>query len=169
MTLTKLKTVGVGAGMVSNNTSETLVTYALGSCVAVAVYDAVARVGGLLHFMLPDSSLDPDKASRQPSMFADTGIPLLLERVQKIGAQTSRLRVGLAGGARMIDDNGVFAIGLRNYQAAKERLRDAGLSVDSEDVGGSVSRSVSLELATGRFGLKSSNAAAKNANPCPDR
>mgnify|MGYP001561206167 CR=1 FL=1 len=65
--------VGVGDLSVSNNIAITLSTYALGSCIAVAAYDPVVKAGGLLHLMLPESSISPDKAISQPAMFADTG------------------------------------------------------------------------------------------------
>jgi chemotaxis protein CheD len=159
----RLKVVGVGAGMVSNHPAETLVTYALGSCVAVAIHDPVAKVGGLLHFMLPESSLDREKATRQPSMFADTGLPLLLERVARLGASSSRLRVWLAGGAQMIGDNGFFNIGRRNAEAARALLDSHGLRVESEDLGGSISRSVFLAVGTGEMTLKTSQLAAAPA------
>jgi len=66
--------VGISELKVSNNPDDVLVTFALGSCIAVAVYDPLVKVGGLLHYMLPDSTLDPQKAQNQPGMFADTGI-----------------------------------------------------------------------------------------------
>jgi chemotaxis protein CheD len=71
--------VGISDLKVSGNAGDILITYALGSCVGVAVYDPVGKVGGLLHFMLPDSSIDETKAKRNPAMFADTGIPLLFK------------------------------------------------------------------------------------------
>ena len=79
--------VGISDLKVSNNPGDVLVTYALGSCIGVAVYDPKARVGGLLHFMLPDSSLDANKAKATPAMFADTGIPLLFKSCYAIGAE----------------------------------------------------------------------------------
>ena len=68
--------IGVGDMAVSNNTQVTLSTYALGSCIGVVAYDPVVKVGGILHMMLPDSSISPEKAVQQPAMFADTGLPL---------------------------------------------------------------------------------------------
>ena len=71
--------VGISDLKVSNNPEDALVTYALGSCIGVAVFDPKAKVGGLLHFMLPDSSLDANKAKSTPAMFADTGIIALFK------------------------------------------------------------------------------------------
>ena len=81
-----LLTVGVGDCKVSNGADSVLTTYALGSCIAVAIYDPVAGVGGLLHFMLPESSLNPDRAGQNPFVFADTGIPMLFHAAYGIGA-----------------------------------------------------------------------------------
>ena len=87
-----LLTVGVGDCKVSDCAESVLATYALGSCIAVAIHDPVAAVAGLLHFMLPESSLNPDKAGQNPFMFADTGIPLLFHAAYGLGAEKRRLR-----------------------------------------------------------------------------
>ena len=93
-------TVGVGDCKVSNAPESVLATYALGSCIAIAIYDPVAAVAGLLHFMLPVSSINPEKAGRNPFIFADTGIPLLLQAAYRLGAKKNRLVVRVVGGAR---------------------------------------------------------------------
>ena len=80
-----LLTVGVGDCKVSDVAEAALATYALGSCIGLAIYDPVAKVGGLLHFMLPESSLNPEKASEYPFMFADTGIPQLFHAAYRLG------------------------------------------------------------------------------------
>lgn len=146
-----LLTVGVGDCKVSNAAESVLATYALGSCIAVAIHDPVAAVGGLLHFMLPESSLNPDKASQSPFMFADTGIPRLFHAVYGLGADKRRLVVRAAGGAQVMDENGVFNIGKRNYLALRKILWKAGVMIHDEEIGGTMSRTVRLEVATGRF------------------
>ena len=147
-------TVGISDCRVSRIPGETLVTYALGSCVGVAIYDPVARVGGLLHYMLPESAIHPAKAIQNPYMFADTGIPLLFRRVYEMGAEKRRLQVYAAGGAQVMDEAGVFNIGKRNYLALRRILWKAGLLIRAESVGGASSRTVRLEVATGRFWLR---------------
>jgi chemotaxis protein CheD len=127
-----------------------LVTYALGSCLGLAVYDPVARIGGLLHYMLPDSSLDAAASDWNPFKFADTGIPRLLEDVCELGASKRRLVICAAGAAQILDDNGVFDIGKRNYLGARRLLRKFGLLLMNEAVGGGAFRTVSLEIASGR-------------------
>ncbi|MBZ5590872.1 MAG: chemotaxis protein CheD [Acidobacteriia bacterium] len=146
--------VGVADCQVSNDCEGTLVTYALGSCIAIAIHDAAAGVGGLLHFMLPESAIDPVKAQANPYMFADSGVPLLFRTAYKHGADKRRLTVRLAGGAQVMDDKGVFNIGKRNYLAVRKILWKAGVLVHGEAVGGETSRTVRLEVGTGRFWLR---------------
>jgi chemotaxis protein CheD len=146
-----LLTVGVGDCKVSNAADAALTTYALGSCIALAIYDPVAAVGGLLHFMLPESSLNPVKAGENPFMFADTGIPLMFHAAYRLGAEKRRLVVCAAGGAQVMDENGVFNIGKRNNLALRRVLWKAGVMIHGEEVGGTTARTVRLEVATGRF------------------
>jgi len=149
--MVSLLTVGIGDCKVSNAAESVLATYALGSCIAVAIHDPVAAVGGLLHFMLPESSLNPDKASQNPFMFADTGIPLLFHAAYGLGAEKRRLVVRAAGGAQVMDENGVFNIGKRNHLALRKILWKAGVMIHGEEIGGTTSRTVRLEVATGRL------------------
>jgi chemotaxis protein CheD len=136
-----------------------LVTYALGSCIAVAIHDPVAGVGGLLHYMLPESAISPAKAGGNPYMFADTGIPLLFRRAYEYGAEKRRLVVRVAGGAQVMDSEGIFNIGKRNYLALRKVLWKAGVLVQAEDVGGNVPRTVRLEVGSGRFWLRGAGSA----------
>ena len=146
--------VGMADCQVSKLPDHVLVTYALGSCIAVAIHDPVAGVGGLLHYMLPESSISPAKAGENPYMFADTGIPLLFRRAYECGAEKRRLVVWVAGGAQVMDQEGVFNIGKRNYLALRKIFWKAGVLLKAEDVGGNASRTVRLEVGSGRFWLR---------------
>lgn len=139
---------------VSADPTDCLITYSLGSCIGVAIWDPVARVGGMIHFMLPASTLSPDKAKTTPAMFADTGIPMLFRSAYELGAIKKRLRVTVAGGAQLLDDSGTFNIGKRNYVALRKLFWNNGVLIDSENVGGSISRTIRLEVGTGRVTLK---------------
>jgi chemotaxis protein CheD len=143
--------VGVGDCGVSADTESVLVTYALGSCIALVIYDPEAHVGGLLHFMLPESKIDLAKAARSPYVFADTGIPLLFRRSYELGAAKGRLIVRAAGGAHVLDGEGGFNIGKRNYQAMRRILWKAGVMIHGEATGGTLSRTVRLEVGNGRL------------------
>jgi chemotaxis protein CheD len=145
--------VGIADCGVSTDPEATLVTYALGSCIAVAVHDPVAGVAGLLHFMLPESGIDADKARERPYMFADTGIARLFERAYAQGAEKRRMLVSIAGGAQVMNDR-LFDIGRRNYLAARRILWKAGVLIHAEAVGGTNSRTVRLEVATGALWVR---------------
>ena len=152
--MVNLMAVGVGDCKVSGASDSVLATYALGSCIAVAIHDPVAGVGGLLHYMLPESSLSPEKAGQNPFMFADTGIPLLFRAAYSLGAEKRRLQVWAAGGAQVMDDGGVFNIGKRNHLALRKILWKAGVMLGAADVGGTASRTVRLEVSTGRLWIR---------------
>jgi chemotaxis protein CheD len=149
--------VGMGDGKVTGNREDVLTTYALGSCIAVMAHDASAGVGGLLHLMLPDSKLDVAKAAARPWMFADSGLRELLAAVQRLGANRKTTSVWLAGGAKVLANADVFSIGKRNYQAVRKLLWQEGLIVRGEEVGGTQSRTVRLDVATGQTWIKTCN------------
>jgi len=145
--------VGMADCRIGQAQGQVLATYALGSCIGLAVYDPQAVVGGLLHFMLPDSSIDPERGRQNPYMFADTGIPLLLAGMLERGASKRRLVVRAVGGASLMDPQNVFDIGKRNYLAMRKILWKAGVLLHGEAVGGVVSRTVRLEIGTGKLWL----------------
>ena len=149
--------VGMGELEVSTDPDSVLVTYALGSCIAVVVHDRVRRVGGMIHYMLPLSTVTPERSRERPAMFADTGVPLLLQHMYARACKKSDLVVRVAGGASMQDDNGYFEIGKRNYAALRKLFWKAGLSIASESVGGKISRTVRLFVGDGRATLRASN------------
>jgi len=151
-----LLVVGVGDCKHTLRETDTLVTYALGSCIAVGIWDPVSKVTGLLHFMLPESYPEiGSDAHEHPFRYADTGTPLLFRRAYELGANKRRLQVYLAGGASVVDDGGIFNVGKRNHAAIRKLLRKAGVLVYGEDVGGTHSRTVRLDSASGRFIISS--------------
>jgi chemotaxis protein CheD len=149
--------IGISDIKVSNNTNDILVTYALGSCIGVTVYDPVAKVGGLLHFMLPESSLDPQKAGENPAMFADTGIPLLFKSCYKFGADKKRIIVKVAGGASILDDANFFRIGQKNITAMKKLFWKNNVLIEGEDTGSNCSRTIYIHISTGKVFLKTAH------------
>ncbi|OIO60867.1 MAG: chemotaxis protein CheD [Verrucomicrobia bacterium CG1_02_43_26] len=149
--------VGVGDMTTSNNTSVVLSTYALGSCVGVVAYDPINSVGGILHFMLPDSRLSVEKAKKQPSMFADTGVKVFMDSLAELGVDPQRTNFFIAGGASVISqntENNVFKIGERNVAAAKAALADYQARILDEDIGGFNNRTLHLILETGVIEVK---------------
>ena len=147
--------VDIADFQVSDDPRATLVTYSLGSCIGVGIWDPSVRVGGMLHYMLPDSSLSPEKAKVSPAMFADTGIPALFRATYELGAVKKNIIVKVTGGSQLLDDNGVFNIGKRNYIMLRKVFWKNGILIEAEDVGGSISRTVRLDVGTGRCTIKS--------------
>jgi len=146
--------VGIADCQVSRESGTAIVTYALGSCIGLALFDPITSVGGLLHILLPEASLDAAKAAKNPCMFADTGLPVLIDRCSKLGAAKSRMRVWITGGSAVMDTKGIFNIGKRNALAMRKALWKAGLMIHGEDVGGSGSRTVRLDLGSGTFWVR---------------
>jgi chemotaxis protein CheD len=146
----KLVTVGMGESRVSQSPEDLLITYALGSCVAVIIHDPEAAVGGMLHLVLPRSGIDPVKARRNPFHFADTGIPRLVRRATELGAAPHRLVAVMAGGSQIMDPEGRFGVGRENCVAARQAIAEIGLPLRAEATGGNRSRTVCLEVGTGR-------------------
>lgn len=134
-----------------------MITYALGSCIAVAVYDPMVKVGGLLHFMLPDSKLDLNKAKAAPAMFADTGIPLLFKSCYRLGAKKRRMIVKVAGGASSTDNSNYFRVGQKNITALRKIFWKNNVLIDGEDTGGGHNRTVSLDIFSGKVVVKNSS------------
>lgn len=146
--------VGVADVAVSSNPEDTLITYSLGSCIGVVIYDPAAKVAGMLHYMLPESTVDPEKARLKPAMFADTGVPLLFKASYQLGAKKQNMIVRIAGGSQILDDSGVFNIGKRNYMALRKIFWRNNVLVQAEHIGGSVNRTVRIDLKTGTVILK---------------
>lgn len=150
--------IGVGDLGASNNPSITVSTYALGSCVAVVAYDPVARAGGILHAMLPDSALSPAKAAAQPAMFVDTGLVAILRSLAGLKVDPRRLRIFLAGGASVLTGHDNFKIGERNIRAVAAHLGKHGLSAHHTALGGTINRTVHLNIGNGAITLKTPEA-----------
>ncbi|MDR1728571.1 MAG: chemotaxis protein CheD [Acidobacteriota bacterium] len=143
--------LGVGDFGVSRDAASSIKTYALGSCVAVIMHCPALPAAGMIHIALPDSAVNPERALEKPGFFADTGLPRLFQAMSGIGFRAKGLGVSvkLAGGAVIMDKNDVFNIGKRNVQAVRSILWAQGLSIASEDVGGTISRTVSIDVGSG--------------------
>jgi chemotaxis protein CheD len=135
---------------------QTLITIGLGSCVAIALYDAAARVGGLAHTLLPDESMARDRSN--PAKFPAPAIATLLTEMARLGADRRRVRAKLVGGASMFANlvpTGAINIGDRNVAAARQALAQCGIPILAEDVGSDYGRSVHFVLGDGRVEVRS--------------
>jgi chemotaxis protein CheD len=143
--------VGIGELIVSNDANAHIVTHALGSCIAVCLFDPVVKVAAMLHFLLPEAKINAQRAHDQPAAFADTGIPLLFQSAYTLGLDKKRARVSIVGGAETNDATSpAFKIGRRNALAAKNLLWRNGVMLRGEEVGGSIARTVHLHVGSGR-------------------
>jgi len=145
----------VSDAKVSNEPTDVLTTYALGSCIAVCLHDATTRIGGMLHYQLPDSKLNPERAKQQPCMFADTGLTFLVKELTSMGADKKNLKAKIAGGAAMDTGPKGFDIGKRNYLAVRKILWEHRLFLDAKDIGGSSSRNMYLNIDSGEVTVRS--------------
>ena len=133
-----------------------LVTVGLGSCVAIALHDPQARVGGLAHILLPSTGMSQDRANR--AKFPSTAVPLLCDRMQALGARAGRIRAKIVGGASMftslLSATGL-QIGERNVVATRAALERAGIPIVAQEVGGDYGRSVYFDVRDGSLIVKS--------------
>lgn len=146
--------VAVG-DMKTGRREDMIVTHALGSCLGLMVYDPAAQVGGLLHAMLPLSKINLQKASENPYMFVDTGVPELFRQLYDLGGQKSRMVIKAAGCGQPLGNSEMFKIGERNYTILKKLLWKNNIMIEAEDVGGIASRTVYFDLSTGQVTISS--------------
>jgi len=147
--------IGIGELAASGDRVIEIKTMALGSCVSVILLDPKARVGGMVHVALPDSNLQVSRRVFKPGYFADTGIPALLAEMKKCGSSgvLGDMYIKLAGGAKVIKAEGALDIGHRNLEAIKQIMAAHRVRPVSHDVGGCISRTVSLEIKSGTVRL----------------
>lgn len=134
---------------------DILVTYSLGSCVGLTLFDPVAKLGAMIHCMLPLSKIDPEKARLKPFMFVDTGVAAMLGELYKRGAQRQNLIAKVAGAGSPLGREETFRIGQRNYTILRKFLWKNNILIDKEDVGGSKARTLFLYMNEGRTTVKS--------------
>lgn len=132
-----------------------LISYGLGSCVGIALFDPVTKIGGLAHIMLPDST--QARSTENPAKFADTCLPLMLNDLVKMGAMRNRLQAKIAGGAQMFtfaNATDIMRVGERNSETVRVILKKLELRLIAEDCGGNYGRTVELKLDSGVFRIK---------------
>lgn len=142
--------VGVSDMKVSTDLEDVLVTYSLGSCIGLTLYDQDLRIGGMVHTMLPLSRKNPERARANPAMFTDSGVMALIQELLDLGASKRNLVACAAGGAAVMDENGLFKIGERNYTTLKKVLWKNDILLRAEDIGGTQARTLSLYMEDGR-------------------
>jgi len=146
--------VGVGDMAVSSSAHATISTYALGSCVGIVAYSGKFKAGGILHIMLPYAKLSPDRATRHPFVFADTGFYEFLRALGGLGLRLENTKIAIAGGASILSSADIFKIGERNVDAVKVILDEHKIRPVFTDIGGFSNRTLHLNLGTGALDIK---------------
>ena len=143
------RTVGIGEALVDGS-GPSLAALGLGSCVGLSAWDPVTRVGGLAHFMLPSGT-----RAGNPVKYIDTGLPWFLTALAGAGARPRRSQFKAAGGAAMfLGVSGSLEVGRRNVAALSEALGALGIELSAQDLGGTIGRSIELDLATGQLTVR---------------
>lgn len=133
----------------------TLITYALGSCIGICLYDPAVRLAAMVHIMLP---LNMEAGRKTPMKYADTGIRETLRQMEAQGALRGRITAKIAGGAKMFEvgGNGMLgAIGQRNIESVHMVLKKEGIRLLREEVGGTAARTLLFDAATGQGYIRS--------------
>ncbi len=140
--------VGIGEIRVVRG-SGLLVTHALGSCLGLVAYDPMTRVAGMLHAMLPRAEIDPEGAELRPALFVETGVPRLLEEFRAAGGRLEAMVLKAAGCGSPLGVDDTFKVGERNYKALRDIVRTNRLLLAAEEIGGSRSRTLTVDVRTG--------------------
>jgi len=149
------KTVVKMADYAVGDQEQVLATLGLGSCIGISLYDERAKVGGLVHIMLPENP-----GGKKAVKYADTAIPFMLDELTKLGARKRRISAKIVGGAAMFKSEGgnsVMKIGQRNIEAVEKFLKKENIIIKSSDVGKDYGRSMYFYLDDGRVEVKSFN------------
>ncbi len=152
--MSELIKVGMADYKTGRNPSS-LISYGLGSCVGIALYDSLNKIGGLAHIMLPDST--QARSAENPAKFANTALPLMLDEMIKMGASKGRITAKIAGGAQMFtfaNATDVMRVGERNAEAVRMLLKKMDIRMIADDTGGNYGRTVELRLDTGIYRVR---------------
>lgn len=150
-----MRIVGIGDMAFSDDPADQIVTYSLGSCMGIALWDPVRRIGGLAHCLLPLSGADRRKAARSPATYVDSGVAALLQSLFDRGAARARLVAHVAGCGQMSADHDLFRVGEKNLAVATRILAKNSIRIGGRETGGSIPRTLSVDIADGRVRIRS--------------
>lgn len=153
-----MRIVGIGDMAFSDDPAEQIITYSLGSCMGIALYDPVRRIGGLAHCLLPLSSVDGVRAAQSPALYVDSGVAALLQSLFDRGAARARLIAHVAGCGRMSAEHDLFRVGEKNLAVVARVLAKNAIRVSGRETGGSIPRTLSIDIADGRVRIRSPQA-----------
>jgi len=145
------KIIGIGDYVISDDPEDLIKTFALSSCVAVTAYNPFLHLAGMIHIALPNPA-DPEDAQRRPGYYASSGLPILINKLcWKYGSRRKDLQIKIFGGANSLRTNDYFKIGAKNIKAVREILLSMNLEIVDADIGGVISRSITMGVLTGKI------------------
>lgn len=146
--------LGMGAMDVTNEAGRILKIFALGSCIGLTMFCPVKKIVGMAHVVLPNSKTDVEKSIKIPGYFADTAVAAMLERMNEFGCMSDKIVAKIAGGAKTkVEIGDYFGIGQKNAIAVKANLLKRGVKILAEDIGGTISRTVSAQIGSDKVTL----------------
>ncbi|KUO76533.1 MAG: archease [Clostridia bacterium BRH_c25] len=146
--------VGIGEFAVSDKKDDVIKTFALSTCVAVAVYSPLRNVAGMVHVALPSPASARDDDQMRPCYYASTGVPYLINKMcSEFGCLKGELMVELFGGAMSVRNNDIFKIGTKNINTVKEILNVLNIKYRAIEIGGICSRTLAMDVATGKINV----------------
>lgn len=145
--------VGLGEYIVTGNPDDTIKTFALASCVGITAYSPLRKIAGMTHIVLPACPDSPDVHT--PCYYADRGVPLFIDRLCAAGCTIGELRFKLFGGADSMRKDDIFNIGARNLEAVERILREKRVDYQKAEVGGTISRTLTMNAGTGEVSVRS--------------
>lgn len=141
----------------TSKSPDMLITLGLGSCIGICIIDAVTKVGGLAHIMLPYQKDFSYKSGTNELKFADSAIPLMIADILKLGGKRENLVAKIVGGSNMFPDltPDKDGVGYKNQIATKETLKELNIKIVAEELGGNIGRTIIFDLNTGLVTIKS--------------
>ena len=144
--------VGIAEGKTAVE-QQVLISYALGSCVGVCLYDKSRKIAGMVHVILPEKAVAVNREN--PYKFGDEGVRRLVQEMERLGAEKKRLTAIIAGGAKMFETGRPeWEIGAQNVASVKKTLAEEGIRLIAEDTGKNYGRTVSFYAGDGKMEVR---------------
>ncbi len=144
-----MKHVVATADMKIGKKGDILMTHALGSCLGLMVYDPIEQIGGMLHAMLPLSTINPEKAKEKPFMFVDTGVPEMFRQMYNTGTKKSSLVIKVAGCSVPLGNSKSFTLGERNFAIIEQLILKNNMNIKAMEIGGPNNLTVFFDVSKG--------------------
>jgi chemotaxis protein CheD len=146
--------IGLGEYAICDIEGETLITHALGTCVALVVYCSISKKTAMAHIVLPKRDSDHHKNYQREAYFAEDIVPKIMNEFKAGPCKTPHLQVAIVGGAEAKNNSDIFRVGERNVEMTLDLLRTYGVKINKEETLGRYSRTVKIDVSTGIMNIK---------------